>query len=164
MNRDQRSSSRSTCPGPREGPLVPVRKQPGAFSLALLVPVATTETNGHYKPKPMVFFPPVPPHQSFVGINVRTRICVRAPVGRLASISRTYRRLSEKTKDRITSGCPACSLHRWLIDDRSHRISTDVMKVGVYLCMFSGYSDLWSMVTRTCSAGILAKSTVVASC
>jgi hypothetical protein len=44
--------------------LVPVRKQPGlkagAFSPALLVPVvATTGTNGRYKPGPMAFFPPV---------------------------------------------------------------------------------------------------------
>jgi hypothetical protein len=43
--------------------LVPVRKQPGlkvgAFSPALLVPVATTGTNGPYKPGLMVFFPPV---------------------------------------------------------------------------------------------------------
>jgi hypothetical protein len=62
-NRDQRSSSRSTCPGPRGGPLVPVRKQPGlktgAFSPALLVPVATTRTNGLYKPGLKAFFPPV---------------------------------------------------------------------------------------------------------
>jgi hypothetical protein len=36
--------------------LVPVRK---AFSSALLVPVATTETNGRYRPGAMVFFPPV---------------------------------------------------------------------------------------------------------
>jgi hypothetical protein len=63
MNRHQRSSSRSTCPGPHGGPLVPVRKQPGlkapTFSSALLVPVATTGTNGPYKPGPMAFFPPV---------------------------------------------------------------------------------------------------------
>jgi hypothetical protein len=43
--------------------LVPVRKQPGlkagAFSPALLVPVATTGTNERYKPGPMAFFPPV---------------------------------------------------------------------------------------------------------
>jgi hypothetical protein len=43
--------------------LVPVRKQPGlkdeAFSPALLVPVATTGTNGRYRPGPMAFFPPV---------------------------------------------------------------------------------------------------------
>jgi hypothetical protein len=43
--------------------LVPVRKQPGlkagAFSPALLVPVATTGINGRYKPEPMAFFPPV---------------------------------------------------------------------------------------------------------
>jgi hypothetical protein len=41
--------------------LVPVRKQPGLkappFSPALLVPVAPTETNGPYKPRPMAFFP-----------------------------------------------------------------------------------------------------------
>jgi hypothetical protein len=43
--------------------LVPVRKQPGlkagAFSPALLVPVATTGTNGLYKPGLKAFFPPV---------------------------------------------------------------------------------------------------------
>jgi hypothetical protein len=43
--------------------LVPIRKQSGlkagAFSPALLVPVAITETNGRYKPGPMAFFPPV---------------------------------------------------------------------------------------------------------
>jgi hypothetical protein len=62
-NRDQRSSSRSTCPGPRGGPLVPVRKQLGlkcgAFSPALLVPVAETGINGLYKPGLKAFFPPV---------------------------------------------------------------------------------------------------------
>jgi hypothetical protein len=61
-NRDQRFSSRSTCLEPRGG-LVPVRKQPGlkagAFSPALLVPVATTGTNGLYKPGLKAFFPPV---------------------------------------------------------------------------------------------------------
>jgi hypothetical protein len=43
--------------------LVPVRKQPGlkagAFSPALLVPVATTGINGLYKPGLKSFFPPV---------------------------------------------------------------------------------------------------------
>jgi hypothetical protein len=43
--------------------LVLVRKQPGikagAFSPALLVPVATTGTNGLYKPGLKAFFPPV---------------------------------------------------------------------------------------------------------
>jgi hypothetical protein len=43
--------------------LVPVRKQPGlkagAFSPALLVPVAITGTNGPYKPRLMAFFPPM---------------------------------------------------------------------------------------------------------
>jgi hypothetical protein len=62
-NRDQMYSSRSTCPRPCGGPLVPVRKQPelkaGAFSPALLVPVATTETNGLYKPGLKAFFLPV---------------------------------------------------------------------------------------------------------
>jgi hypothetical protein len=40
--------------------LVPVRKQPGlkagAFSPALVVPVATTGTNGLYKPELKAFF------------------------------------------------------------------------------------------------------------
>jgi hypothetical protein len=44
--------------------LVPGRKKPGlkagAFSPALLVPVATTGTNGRYKPGLKAFFPPVP--------------------------------------------------------------------------------------------------------
>jgi hypothetical protein len=43
--------------------LVPVRKQSGlkagAFSPTLLIPVATTETNGLYKPGLKAFFPPV---------------------------------------------------------------------------------------------------------
>jgi hypothetical protein len=43
--------------------LVLVRQQPGlkagAFSPALLVPVATTGINGLYKPGLMAFFPPV---------------------------------------------------------------------------------------------------------
>jgi hypothetical protein len=43
--------------------LAPVRKQSGlnagAFSLALLVPVATTGTNGLYKPRLKAFFPPM---------------------------------------------------------------------------------------------------------
>jgi hypothetical protein len=43
--------------------LVPIRKQPGlkagAFSPALLVPVATTGTNEPYKLGLMAFFPPV---------------------------------------------------------------------------------------------------------
>jgi hypothetical protein len=43
--------------------LVPVHKQPGlkagAFSPALLIPVATTGTNGLYKSGLKVFFPPV---------------------------------------------------------------------------------------------------------
>jgi hypothetical protein len=63
MNRDQRSSSRCTCPGPRGGPLVPARKQPelkaGAFSPAWLVPVAETGINGLYKSGLKAFFPPV---------------------------------------------------------------------------------------------------------
>jgi hypothetical protein len=63
VGQGQRSSSRSTCPGPRGGPLIPVRKQPGlkvgAFSPTLLVPVAITGTNVRYKPGPMAFFPPV---------------------------------------------------------------------------------------------------------
>jgi hypothetical protein len=73
MNRDQRSSSRSTCPGPRGGPLVPVRKQPElkaeAFSPTLLVPVATTRTNGHYKPGQIAFFPPVM-HRDFWFVRI----------------------------------------------------------------------------------------------
>jgi hypothetical protein len=44
--------------------LVPVHKRPGlkagAFSRALLVPVAATEINGLYKPGLKAFFPPVP--------------------------------------------------------------------------------------------------------
>jgi hypothetical protein len=39
--------------------LVPVHKQAGAFSPALLVPVATTGTNVPYKPGLKAFFPPV---------------------------------------------------------------------------------------------------------
>jgi hypothetical protein len=49
--------------------LVPVRKQPGlkagAFSPAVLVPVATTGTNGRYKPGAMAFFPPVRASQAY---------------------------------------------------------------------------------------------------
>jgi hypothetical protein len=57
--------------------LVPVRKQPGlkagAFSPALLVPVAITGTNGCYKPGLKAFFPPVPGH-TILSRLIETRI------------------------------------------------------------------------------------------